>query len=68
MNEEIFNMSIRKFLKGVGIRSQQEIEQTIRKALADGKIGAKENIPAVMTLKIDKLNLIVNFNGEISLE
>jgi hypothetical protein len=36
MNEEVFNMSIRKFLKTVGVRSQSEIEHAVSKAMADG--------------------------------
>ena len=38
MNEEALNMSLRKFLKVVGVTSQQEIEKAVRKALADGKL------------------------------
>ena len=33
MHEETFNLSIRKFLKIVGINSQREIEQAVRKAI-----------------------------------
>ena len=36
MNEEALNMSLRKFLKVVGVTSQQEIEKAIRAAVADG--------------------------------
>jgi len=53
MNEETFNMSIRKFLKKVGINSQREIEQTVRDFLAEGKIKGNEslNIKATFTLE-----------------
>ena len=38
MNEDRFNMDIRKFLKTVGVTSQREIEQAVRAALATGKL------------------------------
>jgi hypothetical protein len=40
MNEDVFNVSLRRFLKKVGITSQREIEQAVREALADGRIKA----------------------------
>ncbi len=48
MNEEAFNMSIRKFLKTVGVRSQSEIERAVAKAIADGKVKGNEVFPARM--------------------
>ena len=37
MNDENFNISLRKFLKMVGVSSQREIEQAVAKALAVGR-------------------------------
>ena len=68
MNEETFNMSIRKFLKMVGVRSQTEIERAVAKAIADGQLKGNESLPASMTLTIDKLTLTLTLNGEIRLE
>ncbi|RPI93774.1 MAG: hypothetical protein EHM40_08760 [Chloroflexi bacterium] len=68
MNEETFNISIRKFLKVVGINSQRAIEQAVDKAVADGLIAGTETFPATMTLKIAGLQLDVEFDGEIRLE
>ena len=45
MNEEALNLSIRKFLKMVGIRSQREIEQAVQKALAAGQVKGTESFP-----------------------
>ncbi len=42
MNEEALNMSLRKFLKVVGVTSQQEIEKAIRAAVADGRLKGNE--------------------------
>jgi hypothetical protein len=68
MNDEALNMSIRKFLKTVGVNSQLTIEKAIQKAVADGRLKGNETFPAAMTLSIGKLNIDVKFDGEIKLE
>jgi hypothetical protein len=68
MNEEVFNLSIRKFLKLVGVSSQREIERAVAKAVADGAIAGTESFPAKVTLKIAGLKLNVEFDGEIKLQ
>ena len=68
MNEETFNMSIRKFLKTVGVNSQLAIEKAVQKAVADGKLRGNEAFPAAMTLTVGKLSLEIKFDGEIRLE
>jgi hypothetical protein len=68
MNEETFNISIRKFLKIVGIGSQREIERAVIKAMDEGLITGSETFPAIVTLEVAGLNLNVKFDGEIKLE
>lgn len=68
MDQETFNLSIRKFLKMVGVNSQREIEQAVQKALMDGKLQGAENLPAKVTLEIPALGLSVPFDGEIKLK
>ena len=68
MNEETFNMSIRRFLKTVGVRSQTEIERAVAKAVADGRLKGNEAMPARMQLTIDKVSLNLMLDGEIKLE
>jgi hypothetical protein len=68
MDDETFNISIRKFLKVVGVSSQREIEQAVAKAVADGAIQGNETFPARMTLEIAGLKLSVPFDGEIRLQ
>jgi hypothetical protein len=63
MDDEILNLSIRKFLKMVGVNSQREIEQAVAKALASG--AAPDACPATMTLEIPALRLKVTFDGDI---
>lgn len=68
MNEETFNLSIRKFLKMVGVNSQREIEQAVAKAIAAGAITGTESFPAKVTLELAGLKLNVDFDGEIRLQ
>jgi hypothetical protein len=68
MNPETFNMSIRKFLKSVGVQSQREIEAAVEKAIAAGRLKGGEALPARMTLTIDGLALTVTIDGRIALE
>jgi len=67
MNDETFNLSIRKFLKMVGVSSQRDIEQAVAKAIAAGAISGSETFPATMRLEIAGLKLEVQFDGEIQL-
>jgi hypothetical protein len=68
MDNETFNLSIRKFLKMVGVNSQREIEQAVAKAIAARAISGTESLPARMTLEIAGLKLNVHFDGEIELD
>ena len=68
MDEETFNLSIRKFLKVVGIGSQREIEQAVAQATADGRIAGTEHFPARVTLVVKGLNIDIAFDGDIRLQ
>jgi len=68
MNEETFNLSIRMFLKMVGVNSQREIEQAVAKAIAARTISGTESFPAKVTLEVAGLKLNVNYDGEIKLQ
>jgi hypothetical protein len=68
MNEEALNMSLRKFLKIVGVTSQQEIEKAIRAAVADGRLKGNETVSAQMVLTIGKVGLTHKIDGEIMLD
>ena len=68
MDEETFNLSIRKFLKVVGVSSQREIEHAIAQAIASGAIAGTETLVATMTLEIAALQLKVKFDGDIRLQ
>ena len=68
MNEEAFNIGIRKFLKMVGVNSQRDIEQAVAKAIAERGIAGNETLVARMTLEIPALALKTTFDGTIALE
>ena len=67
MNDETLNISIRKFLKMVGVSSQREIEKAVAAARANGTIQGTESFPATMTLEVGGLKLRATFDGEIRL-
>jgi hypothetical protein len=66
MDQEVFNMSVRKFLKSVGVHSQREIEQAVAKAIAEGKLKPGANVPATMTLNLEGLGTYT-IEGKIEL-
>lgn len=68
MNEDVLNMSIRKFLKMVGVSSQRAIEHAVAEAQEKGKLPGNASMPATMTLDIPALGLSVKFDGTINLE
>jgi hypothetical protein len=67
MNEDRFNMDIRKFLKVVGVTSQREIETAVRDGLATGKLSQSALLKPRVTLSIPELGLEHIVEGEIGL-
>jgi hypothetical protein len=68
MDEDVFNMSLRKFLKKVGVTSQREIEKAVRAAVDSGRLSGTEKLDVVVSLKIDGLKLAERIDGRIELE
>ena len=68
MDQETFNLSIRKFLKMVGVNSQREIEQAVQAALQQKKLSGEEVLAARVTLEVPALGVKVPFEGEIKLK
>jgi hypothetical protein len=68
MNEDVFNGSIRKFLKTLGVTAQREIEKAVREALAQSRIKGNEKLPARATVTLGALGLSHEIKGEIELE
>ena len=65
MDEERFNMSLRRFLKEVGVTSQQEIERLVREDGLGGKGKGKLKMKMVLTAEGTPLDHVVE--GEVDL-
>jgi hypothetical protein len=68
VNDDTFNLSIRKFLKMVGVNSQREIERAVADAIASGTLRGDETLPAHVNLVIAGVSLDVKFDGKIALQ
>jgi hypothetical protein len=68
MNEDVFNNSIRKFLKTVGVTSQREIEKAVREGIESGKLKGKETLPAKVVLTLGQVDLTFEVKGSIELD
>ena len=67
MDEDKFNLTVRKFLKEVGVTSQREIEKAVREALSAGRLQGTEALDAGMTLEMPALGLSHHIEGRIEL-
>ena len=68
MDEEVFNMSLRKFLKTLGVTAQREIELAVRERLESSDLQGDETLDATATVTIVGLARDVVVTGQISLE
>ena len=68
MNDDTFNMSLRKFLKKVGVTSQREIEHKVQQDIDSGNLKGNEKLNAKVILTIDGIELEAEINGTIELE
>ena len=67
MNEEAFNMSVRKFLKKLGVTAQREIELAVREQLDAGELTGDETLEAQATVTVRGLGRDVVVSGPITL-
>jgi hypothetical protein len=67
LDEDRFNIEVRKFLKEVGITSQREIERAVRDALASGQIKGSEKLKVSARIQIEGVGLDHKVEGEIAL-
>ena len=67
MDEEAFNLSVRKFLKQLGITSQREIELAVRDLLDQGRLAGDERLAARATVTVEGLDHEIVVEGEILL-
>ena len=67
MNEDTFNMEVRKFLKQLGITAQREIESAVHRAIEAGRLKGNEKLKASARVRIEGIGLDHRVEGEISL-
>tara|TARA_B110000014_G_C20007786_1_gene522391 strand:- start:179 stop:385 length:207 start_codon:yes stop_codon:yes gene_type:complete len=68
MNQDNFNMEIRKYLKKIGITSQREIANIVNQSISDGKLTGKETLKASAKIMLHDINFELEIDGEISLD
>jgi Family of unknown function (DUF6494) len=66
MDEEALNMSVRKYLKKLGVTSQREIEAAVREQVGAGKLRGDEALDVTATISVRGLPDVV-VTGTISL-
>jgi len=67
VDEEAFNLSVRKFLKQLGITAQRNIELGVRELLDEGRLEGEERLGARATVVVEGLEREIVVEGEIAL-
>jgi hypothetical protein len=67
VDEDAFNLSVRKFLKQLGITAQRDIELGVRQLVEEGRLEGEERLPARATVKVEGLERDIVVEGEIAL-
>ena len=67
MDEETFNMSVRKFLKKLGVTAQREIELAVREQVKAGELRGDETLEATATITVRGVSEDVVVRGTIAL-
>ena len=67
MDEETFNMSVRKFLKRLGVTAQREIELAVHEQLEAGELRGDETLDATATVAVQGLSRDIVITGTIAL-
>jgi hypothetical protein len=67
MDEETFNLSVRRFLKKLGVTAQREIEMGVRERLDAGELQGDETLAARATVKVQGVDREIVIEGDIKL-
>jgi hypothetical protein len=67
MDEEAFNLYLRRFLKKLGVTSQREIELGVRELMEAGKLSGDETLQARAVVTVDGLEREIVVTGNIPL-
>jgi hypothetical protein len=67
MDEEALNLSVRKFLKKLGVTAQREIERAVHEAAAGGRLKGRTSFPAKATITLEGIELAFEITGDIEI-
>lgn len=67
MDEDTFNLEVRKLLKTFGVSAQREIEKAVDEAIDAGRLDGNETLSASIRLEIPAVDLDVTTEGTIEL-
>lgn len=68
MNEETLNISVRKFLKKLGVTAQREIERAVVEAVRSGRLKGDAKLPVAARITIAEIGLELTIDGTLELE
>ncbi len=68
MDEETLNISLRKFLKNVGINSQRLIEEKVRSAVQSSQISSSQKIKISAKIISKDIALDEQIDGELEIK
>ena len=67
MNQEVFNLEVRRFLKSFGVTAQREIEKAVEAAISRGALKGDEVLSVSATLAMPKVLPAIQIDGQIAL-
>jgi hypothetical protein len=67
MDEDVFNLSVRRFLKKLGVTAQREIELGVRERLESGELQGDETLSARATVSVQGVDAEIVITGDIQL-
>jgi hypothetical protein len=67
MDEEAFNISLRKLLKHFGVTAQREVEKAVDAAIKSGQLKGTETLRARATMQVEGLTTDIEVDGQIVL-
>ena len=67
LDEQVFNLEIRKLLKRFGVAAQREIEKVVRSLIDSGQLSGDETLSASVTLAIDEIDMRFRIEDTIAL-
>jgi hypothetical protein len=68
MNEDVFNMSVRKYLKKLGVTAQREIERAVAEAVRSGRVEGDAKLPVAARITVPEIGLELTVDGTLELE